>query len=67
MHPSHATSLHSDRNDDPVSPYLQRRLRTYAQYLRDRARRKIGQEDQATEPPDADSTGEDGGGNDERD
>ena len=67
MHLSHATSLSSDRNDDPVSPYLRRRLRTYAQYLRDRARRKIEQEDQATGAPDADPTGEDGGDNDKRD
>tara|TARA_R110002126_G_scaffold21222_8_gene77005 strand:- start:4037 stop:4240 length:204 start_codon:yes stop_codon:yes gene_type:complete len=67
MHLSHATSLSSDRNDDPVSPYLRRRLRTYAQYLRDRARRRIGQEDQTTDPPDTDPAPKDGGGNGERD
>lgn len=40
MHPSHTTSALSDRNDDTVSPYLRRRLRSYAQYLGDLARQK---------------------------
>ena len=64
MHRSPTTILLSDRNDDPVSPYLRRRLRSYAQYLCDRAGRKARHEDRTSDPlhdnPDVKNGGDNG-------
>lgn len=67
MLPSTTTSCFSGGNDNPVSPYLRRRLRTYAEYLRDRARRKLADKENASDPADQKPDVERGGGNDDRD
>lgn len=54
-------------DEENVSPYLRRRLRSYTQYLRDLARQKAKGEEPVAQTPDADPGSVNGGGNDDTD
>ena len=64
MYFSDTISVLSDRNDDAVSPYLRRRLRSYAQYLRDLARQKTEGGKPVADTPDDNPGSQNGDDND---